>query len=444
MKVIRHTLALRVSILCLFAIAAVLSYASFSPAQELTITPDKADGIYKAGEAVRWQIEWKGSGQLSEVSYSIKKGGLTEIAKGTIALKSGAGTLESKLDEPGTLLAEVKVKSPDGKTETYYGGAAIEPEKIAPSSSRPADFDAFWNAKLKELKSVPANSNLEPGDSNKAGVDYWKIRMDNIRGTHIQGQIARPAKGDKLPALLIVQWAGVYGLQKNWVTDRAAEGWLVLNINAHDLPIDQPESFYKEQFEGPLKNYWEIGNENRDTSYYLRMYLSCYRAAEYLTHRPDWDGKTLVVQGGSQGGMQALMTAGFHPKITAALASVPAGCDMLGPDVGRQAGWPMWYWKTEGRDAKKVREASRYYDVINFIPKVKCPVLVSAGLIDTVCPPAGIIAAFNQIRAPKEIVILPNGDHIGINDSHAAYNARCWGKWLPALREGKAAPVNQK
>jgi len=444
MKVTKNTFLLRCSRYIFFAFALLLFCAGSTYAQELAVTSDRADGIYKVGDTVRWRIEWKGSGEPGELTYSIKKGGLTEIAQGKLALKSGAGLLESKLDEPGTLLIELKIKLPDGKIGTFYGGAVIEPEKIAPSSSRPADFDSFWEAKVKELKAVPANPKLEPGESNKAGVDYWKIRMDNIRGTHIQGQIARPAKGDKLPALLIVQWAGVYGLQKNWVTDRAAEGWLVLNINAHDLPIDQPESFYKEQYDGPLKNYWEIGNENRDTSYYLRMYLSCYQAAEYLTHRPDWDGKTLVVQGGSQGGMQALMTAGLHPRITAALASVPAGCDMLGPDVGRAPGWPMWYWKTEGRDAKKVREASRYYDVVNFIPRVKCPVLISVGLIDTVCPPAGIFAAFNQIRSPKEIVILPNGDHIGVNDSHAAYNARCWGAWLPALREGKAAPVRQR
>ena len=81
--------------------------------------------------------------------------------------------------------------------------------------------------------------------SGKPNIDYWKITLDNIRGTHIQGQLARPKQGDKFPALLIVQWAGVYPLQKSWVTDRAGEGWLVLNIDAHDLPIDEPADFYQ-------------------------------------------------------------------------------------------------------------------------------------------------------------------------------------------------------
>ena len=84
------------------------------------------------------------------------------------------------------------------------------------------------------------------------------------------------------------------------------------------------------------------------------MYLSCYRAVEYLKTRPDWNGKTLVVMGDSQGGQQTLMIAGLHPKnITAALALVPAGGDMLAPDAGRAPGWPHWYFNTEGAKTRQ-------------------------------------------------------------------------------------------
>ena len=134
------------------------------------------------------------------------------------------------------------------------------------------------------------------------------------------------------------------------------------------------------------------------------------------------------------------MTAGLHPKITAALASVPAGCDMLGPDVGRAPGWPMWYYQTGGKDPKRVREASRYFDVANFTPRIKCPVLIGCGLIDETCPPEGILAAANQIRSPKELIILPIAGHQNENGSQAAYEKRCWSEWLPALCTGKAIP----
>ena len=280
-------------------------------------------------------------------------------------------------------------------------------QKIQPALPRPEDFDAFWEAKLKDLADVAMNPKLDPADAGKPNVDYFKITLDNIRGSHIRGQLARPKQGGKLPAMLIVQWAGVYPLQKGWVTSRAAEGWLVLNINAHDLPIDESEQFYKDQAAGPLKDYPAIGNDDRETSYFLRMYLSCYRAAQYLTERTDWDGRTLVVTGGSQGGLQSIVTAGLHPKISAALACVPAGCDLNGPVAGRMPGWPMWYWKTQGKDEAKVRRAAGYYDVVNFASRVKCPVLIGVGLIDTTCPSPGVFAAYNQLQGPKEIVVLP-------------------------------------
>ena len=52
--------------------------------------------------------------------------------------------------------------------------------------------------------------------------------------------MARPAKGEKFPAMFIPQWAGVYPLEKAWVTDRAKEGWLVLNILARQRDPGPP------------------------------------------------------------------------------------------------------------------------------------------------------------------------------------------------------------
>ena len=415
---------------------------SAARAQRFVIHADHADGIYRPGETVQWRVQWDGPAPAPDACrYVLKNGGRTALKEDSLVLQNGAGRVESSFAAPGTLLLEVRAKTSEGRDIRSVGGAIAGWNHIKPSAPRPKDFDAFWAAKLKELKAVPANPQLQAGDSGKPGVNYWKITLDNIRGTHIQGQLARPATGKKFPALLIVQWAGVYGLPKSWVADRAAEGWLTLDIEAHDLPIDRPESFYKEQAAGPLSNYWAIGNDSRETSYFLRMYLGDYRAAQYLAERPDWDGRTLVVMGGSQGGQQTLVTAGLHPKITAALAEVPAGCDMLGPNVGRAPGWPMWYEQTSGKDPQKVREASRYFDVVNFASRIHCPILVGAGLIDETCPPAGVAAAVNQIHAPKEMIFFPYGGHQDENHSHQLYTQRCWSDWLPALRQGWPAPL---
>ena len=58
------------------------------------------------------------------------------------------------------------------------------------------------------------------------------------------------------------------------------------------------------------------------------MYLRDSRVLDYLLTRPDWDGKTIVLTGGSMGGQQSLVLAGLRPeKITAVLVCVPAGAD---------------------------------------------------------------------------------------------------------------------
>ena len=422
--------------------AIALIAASLCRAQ-MVVAPDRSNGVYQVGETIHWTVTWKGESNAPAAHYTLKSGGQTDVGQGDLNFTNGVAGIETTFAAPGTMLVEVKWP-PENDTNRAVGGAVAAPDQITPAAPPPDDFDAFWKAKLKELKKVPANPQLEPADSDKPGVAYWKIKMDNIRGTHIYGQIARPETGETFPALLIVQWAGVYGLQKNWVTDRAAEGWLALDIEPHDLPIDESTNFYKDQFAGPLKNYWSIGNDDRDTSYYLRMYLSCYRAVEYLKTRADWNGKTLVVMGDSQGGQQTLMIAGLHPKnITAALALVPAGGDMLAPDAGRAPGWPHWYFNIDGKDPQKVREASRYYDIANFARHIKCPVLVGLGLRDETCPPSSVLAVVSQITSPKEVVILPKSGHQDEHGTQSYYNQRRYSAWLSALRQGKPAPVNQ-
>lgn len=430
--------AARVRALILIAFAA----ASLGRAQ-LAVRPDKPGGVYQVGDTVHWVVEWKGESNALAAHYFLKSGGLKDVGQGDLSFSNDVAGIETRFDAPGTLLVEVQGQ-PENATNRAVGGAVAAPDRITPAAPMPADFDTFWKAKLKELKKVSPEPKLVEETSGKSGVAYWKITMNNVRGTHIEGQLARPQKGKKFPGLLIVQWAGVYGLQKSWVTDRAAEGWLALNIEPHDLPIDEPAAFYQKQFAGPLKDYWSIGNDDRDTSYFLRMYLSCYRAVEYLKTRPDWNGRTLVVMGDSQGGQQTIMIAGLHPKdITAALALVPANSDTLAPDVGRAPGWPHWYVNTDGKDPARVHEASRYYDIANFARHIKCPVLVGLGLRDETCPPSSVLAAVNEITSPKEIVILPKSAHQDEHGTQSYYNQRRYSGWLPALRQGKPVPIKQ-
>ena len=373
------------------------------------MTPGEPGGVYDLKAPIRWQVSVTGVPLHTaiEARYEVLKDGAAKAVKiGDIHFDAGRGIIETSLNEPGTLMVDLTARIGD-KRFTKQVGAAVAPQRIRPSVPRPQDFDTFWKAKIDALHSVPMNPQLEPVDVEK-GVDYCKVRMDNIRGTHIYGQLAKPKRPGKLPAMLVVQWAGVYGLNHWFAVGPANEGWLTLNIMPHDLPFDKPPAFYDEAAKTTLRDYPRIGSDSRETSYFLRMMLGCYRAADFLAASPDWDGKTLLVCGVSQGGYQSLVTAALHPKITAMIAVAPGGCDITAPLAGRGdsfpfllSGWPR------AANQEAVVEAGRYYDVVNFASRIKCPALVSLGLIDTVCWPVGIYAAYNQIPGPKELVVLP-------------------------------------
>ncbi len=137
------------------------------------------------------------------------------------------------------------------------------------------------------------------------------------------------------------------------------------------------------------------------------MYLRDSRVLDYLLARPDWDGKTIVLTGGSMGGQQSLVLAGLRPeKITAVLVCVPAGADSNGDLHGRKAGYPNW-----PSDNADVMKTALYFDTVNFASRIKAPVMAGFGFIDTVSPPAGVWTMINQIPGPVEALPMIQSEH---------------------------------
>ncbi len=398
--------------------------ASAAFAQQLTFAPFRQAGIYEMGERAGWTVTpLTGAAPPATCSYVIKKNNSDVIKKGTLDFSSGSATIETTLSEPAMLYVEVS----QGSGKPVHLGAAIAPAKLQPSVSRPADFDAFWDGKLKALAEVPINPVLKPAGTDEAGVDLYTVQLDSV-GSHVHGYLAKPAREGKFPALVIFQYAGVYALQPATVTKRAAEGWLAFDVDSHDMLPDQAT--------GVSTDYRLIGDGDRETSYFLNMYLRDSRAIDYIATRPDWDGKTIVVTGTSMGGQQSLVAAALNPKVTAVLVNEPAAADFDGDLHGRKAGYPNW-----PSDDPKVMATGLYFDTINFAPRIKAPSLVALGFIDTIAPPVGIWTAFNQIAGPKEVVPMLESDHNNITpEKQGAWEARSKEVLGTILRGGEFTP----
>jgi cephalosporin-C deacetylase len=228
----------------------------------------------------------------------------------------------------------------------------------------------------------------------------------------VSGYFAKPAnaKPKSLPIILTVHGAGVRNSSLGGAVGWAKQGLLALDINAHGLPNGKPDKFYADLAAGELKDYRTRGRESRDTVYFRGMFLRLVRALDFLCAQPEWDGKTVVVFGSSQGGYQAIVAAGLDARVTFLAAGVPAGCDHTGFKAERINGWPKFI-ATGEQPSGNVVEAVRYYDAMNFATRTKAGAIVTVGFIDTTCPPSSVYAAYNNLPGKKSIHTDPDAGH---------------------------------
>jgi cephalosporin-C deacetylase-like acetyl esterase len=378
-----------------------------APARDtLTAAADRAGAIYRRGETVTFILHATHDGQpvaSGEVEWTVSKDGVAPMESGHARLEGGeARVTAAPLDEPGFLQCRATWSAAGAKI-TAVAGAGVAPTEIKPSAPAPADFDAFWAAKKKALAAVPVNARLTPVKSKVEGVEAFDLQADSV-GAPVSGYYARPAgaKPRSLPAILTVHGAGVSSSNLGGSVGWAREGALALDLNAHGLPNGKDKAFYDELAAGDLKNYRTRGRESRDTVYFLGMFLRLIRAIDFLTAQPEWDGKTLVVSGSSQGGFQAIAAAGLDARVTFFVAGVPAGCDHTGALAKRIAGWPKFI-ATNETAPPEVLAAVKYFDCVNFAARAKAPGFFTVGFIDTTCPPTSVYAAYNALPGEKAI-----------------------------------------
>jgi lysophospholipase L1-like esterase len=115
------------------------------------------------------------------------------------------------------------------------------------------------------------------------------------------------------------------------------------------------------------------------------------------------------------------------------LVNLPAGADISGTPHGRKIGYPFW----DVNDAAVMKTAP-YFDTAYCAARIKVPSLVSMGFIDTVTPPVGIWAAFNQIKGPKEVAPMIDSphNHLATPEQSLPWTQRS-AAWLSALVAGK-------
>jgi cephalosporin-C deacetylase-like acetyl esterase len=406
-------------------------------AVQIVVSPDHRDWSYKVGERVTFNVTVMADSEPLEgvtVAYRIAPDMLP--AEDTRAVVPAGGLVidGGTLQAPGFLRCVVTA-SVGGKNYRGLATAGFEPEKIQPTQLEPEDFDAFWDEGKARLARIPldAKRTLLP-EYCTAGVNVYHVSFRTVGSaggqyvSRFYGILCEPRAEGKYPAVLRVPGAGVRPYVP--VDTRMAErGAITLTVGIHGIPVNLPAELYDQMRSSTLNGYHLYNLDNKDAYYYRRVYLSCVRSNDFLTSLPNWNGKDLVVMGGSQGGQLTLVTTALDARVTGCSAQFPAYCDVTGYLHGRAGGWPHMFrpdWRTgknfHAENPQKVATTG-YYDSVNFAKRIKVPGVYSWGYNDETCPPTSMFAAYNQIKAPKTLVLSLIAGHPAVPEASDAVNA---------------------
>ena len=402
--------------------------------------PDHADWLYKTGEKAKVEVSFYRYGipQDVEVTYEIGPDMMPATASGKVKLKGGRAVVDmGTMKTPGFLDLRLTARLDNQKYE-HHVKVGFSPEQLKPYTKNPADFDTFWQKAVEKARKEVSNERLEVSRTRAdeyctAETDMYLLKIKTDQQHSIYAYLSMPkeaAKGQspdrQFPIVLCPPGAGVKTIKEPMRNlYYAKNGFIRLEMEIHGLnPTMTAEQFKEISSAFDRENgYLSNGLDNKDNYYMKHVYVACVRALDYLCSLPEWDGKNVFVQGGSQGGALALITAGLDRRVTACVANHPALSDMAGYLANRAGGYPHFNRQNSMLTPDKV-ETLAYYDVVNFARRITCPVYMTWGYNDNVCPPTTSYIVWNLITAPKEPLITPVNEHWTTADTN--YGQMLW------------------
>lgn len=388
--------------------------------EQVMLSLNSADGVYQAGDTVRITARSTAEGServlMQVLSYD------KVLYKKEMSLKSGENLVYTKvISEPVSMMVKVNPVS-DPKVSTTVG-FLVAPQEFVPGFAIPADLKSFWDGELARMRALRPEIRITPAvgvkDELKDKIECYHIEINMPEGNPCRGYVAYPknAATGSLPIYLFVHSAGVNRPANlstaSFVTSRALQGYLVIDINAHGYLDDQPQEYYDALNNGELKNYQSREFFGISDYYFHNMYLRDVRGLDYAVTLPVWDGKRILIHGESQGGGQALALAGIDERITHCVAIVPAITDTGACLDGRKCGWPARsnaYYAM----SRLGPDVMAYHDGAILVSLFEGKLYVESGNIDTTCDPAAVCAGYNNAKSvkSKEIHYYPWRPHV--------------------------------
>ena len=292
------------------------------------------------------------------------------------------------------------------------------PDQVADYRSTavcPADFDAFWRDTLAEVAALPLQARFDPVAAGLPLFDVYDVSYAGYGGHRVKGWFVTPKGGAADCVVKFIGYNGGRGFAHEhlfWpATGRAV---LVMDTRGQGAGWAVGATADPVGSEPAQSGFMTKGIGARETYFYRRVFADAVRAV--AAARSFAGIERVAVCGGSQGGGIALAVAGLVPGLWGVMPDVPYLCDFARSIVvaSRDPYLEIARYLAVHRDKAEVAlRTLSYFDGVHFAARAQAPALFSVGLMDTICPPSSVYAAFNAYGGPKEMASYTYNDHEG-------------------------------
>jgi cephalosporin-C deacetylase len=305
-----------------------------------------------------------------------------------------------------------------------------------PDVSEPDDFDAFWARTLAEARTHDLDVRVEDADTPYRTVAVRDVSFSGFGGDRIGAWFTVP-RTEEGPLPAVVEFIGYNGGRDlpgeslRWAS--AGYAHLLVDTRGQGARWGGGGRTADPHGSGPATpGFMTRGIDDPDTYFYRRVFTDAVRAVEAVRTLPGVDAGRVAVQGGSQGGGITLAVAGLVPDLVATLPDVPFLChftralDICDKDPYAEL---TRYLAVHRQRVDDVLHTLSYFDGVNFAKRAAAPTLFSVALMDLICPPSTVYAAYNHYAGDKEIEVYRFNDHEG----GESYQRQAQIRWLDTL-----------